>query len=140
MSKIQFIVFFRFCRVEVMDQYFDTSKNTVHVQLKPDERFTPICSKCKQKAPDIHSSHKRSVSDLSILGAETVISIIYRRVRCTQCGAIVEALPLIDPYKRVTRRPACYILQLCQYMTNKEVAQHLEYFSLIIKDAFLNST
>jgi transposase len=31
----------------------------------------------------------------------------------------------MDPYKRVTRRLASYILELCRYMTIKEVAEHL---------------
>jgi transposase len=38
---------------------------------------------------------------------------------------VVEELPLMDPYKRVTRRLAAYILELCRYMTIKEVAEHL---------------
>jgi transposase len=38
---------------------------------------------------------------------------------------MVEELPLMDPYKRVTRRIASYILELCRYMMIKEVAEHL---------------
>jgi transposase len=38
---------------------------------------------------------------------------------------VVEELPLMYPYKRVTRRLAAYILELCKHMTIKEVAAHL---------------
>jgi transposase len=37
----------------------------------------------------------------------------------------VEALPLIDPYRRVSRRLATYVLELCRYMSIKEIAEHL---------------
>lgn len=38
---------------------------------------------------------------------------------------MVEKIPLMEPYKRVTTRLATYILSLCKYMTMKEVAEHL---------------
>lgn len=37
---------------------------------------------------------------------------------------MVEEIPFIDPYRRVTKRFARYILDLCQYMNIKEVAEH----------------
>jgi transposase len=37
---------------------------------------------------------------------------------------MVEELPLISPYDRVTKRLAFYIIDLCQSMTIKEVAEH----------------
>jgi transposase len=37
-----------------------------------------------------------------------------------------EALTLLNPYKRVTNRLAAYILDLCRYMTIKEIAEHLD--------------
>ena len=40
--------------------------------------------------------------------------------------AVVEKLPCMDTYKRVTRRLTMYILELYKYMTSKEVAEHLE--------------
>jgi transposase len=39
---------------------------------------------------------------------------------------MVEKLPLMNPYQRVTVRLGTYILDLCKYMTIKEVADHLE--------------
>jgi transposase len=38
---------------------------------------------------------------------------------------VVEELPLIDPYRRVSRRLATYVLELCRYMSIKEIAEHL---------------
>jgi len=42
------------------------------------------------------------------------------------CGYVVENLELMEPYERVTKRLARYILQLCQFMTIKDIADHLE--------------
>jgi len=47
-------------------------------------------------------------------------------VKCATCGTVVEYVPLLEPYKRVTRRLADYILELCRHMSIKEVAEHLK--------------
>ncbi|MFZ6017719.1 MAG: transposase [Nitrospirota bacterium] len=59
------------------------------------------------------------------INARTFLFVIYRTVKCRWCGNVVEDLGLMDPCKRVTRRLATYILELCQYMTITEVAEHL---------------
>jgi transposase len=65
------------------------------------------------------------VRDLNCLEAQTVLWIGYRTVRCANCGIVVEALDLVEPGKRVTKRLAQYILSLCPYMTITEIAAHL---------------
>jgi transposase len=125
MSNIHVIPFFQFCRVEVMEQTVELEKNSVHVKLRPDTRYRPLCSKCKKRVKNIHSYNHRIVRDLNLIDARSYLSVVYRTVCCRQCGPVVEELPLMAPYKRVTRRLASYILELCRYMTIKEVAEHL---------------
>jgi transposase len=125
MSAIHITPFYQFCRVKVVQQTVDALKKIVFMTVQPDERYTPVCSKCKQQTKGVHSYNDRSVRDLNILEAKTVLSVAYRTLRCQSCGTVVEELPLLDPYKRVTRRLAVYILELCKYMTIKEVAGHL---------------
>lgn len=125
MSNIQIKAFFKFCRVKVMEQVVDTVKKIVTIQVQPDNRYTPICCNCKRNVKEIHSYNKRPVRDLNIFDAKTILLVIYRTVRCKNCGYVVEDLGLMDPCKRVTRRLATYILELCKYMTPKEVARHL---------------
>jgi len=125
MSKIQIKAFFTFCRVKVMEQVADITKNMVNVKIRPDERYHPVCHGCKKSIKEIHSYNERIIRDLNIFDAKTFLFVIYRTVKCQSCGNVVEDLGLMDPCKRVTRRLAAYILNLCKYMTITEVAQHL---------------
>jgi transposase len=108
-----------------MKQQVDTTQNGVHIETEPDERYIPICSSCKTKVKQIHSYHRRTVRDLNLFDAHCLVRLSYRKLRCPQCGIVVEALPLIDPYRRVSRRLATYVLELCRYMSIKEIAEHL---------------
>jgi len=38
---------------------------------------------------------------------------------------VVEFLPRVDPYQRVSGRLATHVLELCRYMSIKEIAEHL---------------
>jgi len=125
MSKIQIKAFFKFCRVRIMEQVADVLNKMVTIKVKPDERYHPICSRCKRSTQEIHSYNERIVRDLNIFNARTFLFVIYRTVTCRWCGNVVEDLGIMDPCKRVTRRLATYILELCQYMTITEVAKHL---------------
>lgn len=125
MSKIQIKAFFKFCRVKIMEQVADILNKMVTIKVQPDDRYHPICHGCKQSVKEIHSYNERMVRDLNIFNAKTFLFVIYRTVRCQNCGNMVEDLGLMDPGKRVTRRLAAYILDLCKYMTITEVAKHL---------------
>lgn len=126
MSKIHITPFFKFCRVKIVYQEVYETKKIVKINLEPDMRYAPVCFKCKKKIKEIHSYNKRIIRDLNILDAKTFLAVTYRTLKCPMCGNVVEEFPLMTPYKRVTRRLATYILELCKYMTIKEVAQHLE--------------
>jgi transposase len=73
----------------------------------------------------VHSYHRRTVRDLNLFDARCFVTLTYRKLRCSSCGITVEILPLVDPYQRVTRRLATYVLELCRYMSIKEIAEHL---------------
>lgn len=125
MSKIQIKAFFKFCRVKIMEQAADILNKMVTIKVQPDERYHPICHGCKKSVKEIHSYNERMVRDLNIFDAKTFLLVIYRTVKCQSCGTVIEDLGLMDPCKRVTRRLAAYILDLCKYMTITEVAKHL---------------
>ena len=125
MSKIQIKAFFKFCRVKVMEQVVDTIKKIVTIRIQPDKIYTPVCYNCKRSIKEIHSHNERPVRDLNILDAKTFLFVTYRTLKCQSCGYMVEDLGLMAPCKRVTKRLATYILELCKYMTITEVAKHL---------------
>jgi transposase len=67
------------------------------------------------------------VRDLDFGPAQTFLEVEYRRVGCQACGkARVEELDFLQPHKRVTRRLARYIYDLCKVMTVQDVARRLD--------------
>ncbi|MFW6139244.1 MAG: ISL3 family transposase [Spirochaetota bacterium] len=117
-----------------MEQVVDKDIKTVNIKVNPDERYTPVCHVCKTGTKNIHSYNERTIRDRDIFDAKTFISVIYRTLRCMVCGNVVEELPLMYPYERVTKRLATYIVELCQYMTITEVADHLGLDWKTVKD------
>jgi transposase len=85
MSNIQVTAFFQFCRVKVMEQTVEREKNSVYIKLRPDIRYSPLCSKCKERVHYIHSYNHRIVRDLNLIDARSYLSVVYRTVRCRRC-------------------------------------------------------
>ncbi len=125
MSDIKINPFYEFCRVKTMNYEVDAKEKIVTITASPDERYKPICHKCKKAVDIIHSRDKRTVRDLSILDMKTHIIILYRTVKCPKCGIVVEDTGLMDPYMRVTKRLINQILGLCRYMNIKDIAEYL---------------
>jgi len=63
------------------------------------------------------------------------IECSYRKVFCKKCGGIyVEDLVFFEPYRRVTKRLARYIHDLCKVLTVQDVAKHLDLDWKTVKD------
>lgn len=127
MSSCSIKPYFRcFTRVKVTGQRVVNKENVASIDIHPDDRFIPICHKCKEKAVTIHQVVHRSVRDLNIGSSVVFLNILYRKVICTKCGCVrTEYFDFILPYLRVTKRLALYIHNLCKVMTVKDVADHL---------------
>ena len=94
--------------------------------LRSDKRYTPIFHKCKNKAEGIYSWHKRKIRNLDIPGVECNVNSHYRKIHCPNCGIRVEKTGLTSPGgQRVTNRLTQYTQELCQHMTVKKLAEHL---------------
>jgi len=129
MSTLSITSLFSFRRVKVVDSErleLGFGPGTV-VELAPDQRFRPICCKCKSQSFAKHSDHQRFLRDLPLGHYQTLIHLKYRKIYCPKCNQIrVEELGVADPGgPRVTRRLAVYIQHLCKFMTIREVAEHL---------------
>ncbi len=126
MSRINIKTFFKLCRVRVAKQIVDMVDKLVKVMVVPDKRYKPLCHKCNSPVERIHSYRERTVRDLNVFDAKTFVRVVYRIVKCPNCGCVVEGNGLLYPYLRVTRRLANYIVELCKIMSLKEVAEHLD--------------
>lgn len=138
MSEINIKAFFQFCRVKVTKQSLNIQGNAVYIGVEPDKRYTPLCHECNSPAYSIHSYRHRTIRDLNVFAVKTYIQYAYRKIRCFFCGTVVEDLGLVDPGRRITRRLANYILELCKFMTVKEIAQHLDLDWKTVKEIHKN--
>ena len=115
MSKINITPFFRFSQVRIVDQRVLDDLSMVWIKTVPDKRYIPICSECGTKSRSIHSYEIRIVRNMNMFKTKVYIEYTYRKIRCKKCSNIkVEDLGLVDPYKRITRRFAQYIVDLFQ--------------------------
>lgn len=126
MSVPSIAPYFPFRRIKIISQTVTPDATGAHIQVKPDQRFQPICQSCGHRASGSHSWTQRKIRDLSFATARIWVTCQYRKVFCAHCHGIhIEDLDLFHPYLRVTTRLALYIYQLCRVMTVSEVSQHL---------------
>lgn len=129
MSSLSITAYFPFARMKMVSQsvHLDTQTPGTVIRMEPDRRFRPVCRTCGSKGIVHAKGLRRTVRDLSVGPAQTFVQVEYRRVWCKGCGkAQVETLDFLDPHKRVTRRLARYVYELCKMMTVQEVARHLD--------------
>jgi len=97
------------------------------IEVVPDERFRPVCHACGRPAGRARQRTIRAVRDLKFGPAQVILTCTYRKVWCRDCDqVVVEDLELFDPYRRVTRRLARAIHELCKMMTVSDVARHFD--------------
>lgn len=99
----------------------------IEIELVPKFQDELLCPACGERCTGIHETTKRNVRDLPILDARTYLIVHRRRLLCPQCGPILESLPWLTKYARVTTRLAESVARLCCAVTIKHVA---EFFGL----------
>ena len=125
MSTVSIAPYFPWSRVVVCGQNVSAEADLGVVDLRPDARFAPRCSRCAGGASRVCSHQVRAVRDLDLAGARVHLRLSYRKVYCPACvRVVVEELELARPWQRVTRRLARYIHQLCKVMSVADVARH----------------
>ncbi|HUU91067.1 MAG TPA: ISL3 family transposase [Phycisphaerae bacterium] len=125
MSTCSIAAYFPFRRVRIAGQSVAAQADLAMIDVVPDERFRPICHACGRQAGRIQQREVRAVRDLNFGSARVILRCTYRKVWCRQCSqVVVEDLELFDPYRRVTRRLARAIHELCKVMTVSDVARH----------------
>ena len=115
--------FFKFRGVKILNFDVQDSGLLTIVELEPDQRFQPICSKCFNKANRVHSTEKRLIRDLSLSTSKVLIKLHYRKVFCEHCGIRVEHHDFVEPYSHITTRLEQYIFVLCQLMPLTDVCR-----------------
>ena len=123
MSGISITPYFPFCRVNIIGQRVMGTSSLI--QASPDQRYKPICYVCKRSSVIIHKWVQRPIRDLNFGPACVSIECRYRQINCLICGRFtLEDLEFFEPSRRVTKRFACYIHDLCKILTVQDVARH----------------
>ena len=98
MSVVSIAPYFPFRRIKIIQQHISVDVSTAQIISEPDERFHPICHRCKEKASGIHSYARRTIRDLDFGGIRVWIQSHYRKIVCPRCQQIlVEDLELFHP-------------------------------------------
>jgi len=92
------------------------------LELKPIPRFPKRCSRCGEVVVAIHDVTERRVRDLPVFDWETWLVFPRARLQCPRCGPMVEAVPWLDRYQRMTTRLADAIARLAQVLPIAQVA------------------
>lgn len=124
MSSVSIAAYFPFCRARISSQSVDAEAKLAIIDVVPDRRFRPICHRCGSTGR-VHQREVRSIQDLNFASARVYLRCAYRKIFCRSCRrVVVEDLELFDPYRRVTKRLARCIHELCKVMTIADVARH----------------
>jgi transposase len=125
MSGSSIAPYFPFARVKITGQSVSANAELAWIEVRPDERFKPLCHRCGQPVNRMHQWRSRPVRHLNFGSARVWLHLHYRRVVCRACsGVFLEDLDLVAPCQRVTKRLARSIHDLCRVMTVQDVARH----------------
>ena len=108
-------------RVETIERR-EGQQPEIHVFLGHEVDAGMVCDGCGEAVETIHDVERRTIRDLPILDAMTVLSVPRRRVLCPRCGPKLERLSWLDRHARVTRRLADSVALLCRALPVKQVA------------------
>jgi len=126
MSALSIAPYFPFRRVKLAGQNVAVEGTIAWLEAGPDLRYRPVCHACGERAGRTHDWGKRSLRDLHLGSAEVWINCSFRKIYCPGCAKVrVEDLEFFEPYKRVTKRFARYIRELCRLLPIKVVAEHV---------------
>jgi transposase len=92
------------------------------------------CATCGSSDVSLRGKKDRRFRSVPI--GRKAVEIVYpiHRLQCHDCGSVRQTkVPFADPYQRHTRSFERYVLDLCQRMTMKDVADHLQVHWDVVK-------
>ncbi len=125
--------------IELLGEWEGYRVGWIHRHLPKEKNGTPvvsielirrntgpmICSGCGTACKRYHDYSDRTIRELPILDAQTMLCVQRFRVDCPTCGPKVEALPWLDRYERMTKRLIDSVARLCRVLPIKHVAEYL---------------
>lgn len=112
----------------------ETDEHCLRLHLQP-QPHQMCCSHCGSREVIRRGEQVRALRNLPVGGIVSWLFLKIPRVECRACGVVRQIrLNLAEERRSYTRAFARYALELSQYMTIKDVAEHLAVSWDIVKD------
>jgi transposase len=112
----------------------EPDEHCLRLHLEP-QPHKVCCSQCGSREVIRRGEQVRGLRNLPVGGIGSWLIIQIPRVECRSCGVVRQIrLGLAEERRSYTRAFARYVLELSQYMTIKDVAEHLAVSWDIVKD------
>lgn len=113
---------------------FETDEHCLRLHIEP-QPHQVRCPQCRSRDVIRRGEQIRGLRNLPVGGIVSWLIIKIPRVECSACGVVRQIrLGIAEERRSFTRAFARYVLELSQYMTIKDVAEHLAVSWDIIKD------
>lgn len=113
---------------------FEADEHCLRLYLEP-QPHRVCCSQCGNREVIRRGEQVRLLRNLPVGGIVSLLLIKIPRVECRVCGVVRQIrLGLAEERRSYTRAFARYVLELSQFMTIKDVAEHLGVSWDIVKD------
>jgi len=99
------------------------SKSESNINFKLEPNTQGRCH-CGLTAISTHDSTWRYINDVSFLGLRVTLKVLTRRIVCSQCGVMTEAIEWLTPYARMTNRLRNYVEGLLNILPIKHISEH----------------
>lgn len=96
----------------------------IEIELVPLPRKELPCPACGGQCSGVHETTLRRIRDLPVFGRQAHLIVHRRRLFCPNCGPVLESVPWLAKYSRLTKRLADSVALLCQVLSIKHVAEH----------------
>ena len=112
----------------------EPDEHCLRLHIEP-QAHKVCCSQCGNREVIRRGEHVRLLRNLPVGGIVSLLLITIPRVECRACGVVRQIrLGLAEERRSFTRAFARYVLELSQYMTIKDVAEHLAVSWDIVKE------
>ncbi len=79
---------------------------------------------CGLESHSVHDSTWREINEASMLNHRVRLNVLTRRIVCSQCGVITEAIDWLEPHARMTTRLKSYVEGLLKILPIKHISEH----------------
>lgn len=97
--------------------------SALEVLVRPRANSRPLCSGCQKPRPGYDTLAERHFAFVPLWGIPVFLIYAMRRVRCPECGIVVEVVPWADGKRRITDSYAWFLSRWAKRLSWLEVAK-----------------